>query len=88
MPCSRSILIRRDWRLTTPVSTRSSSASIQYFVRSHDAAPKTPPATSRPSRIQLKPPMSPRSRSRQVAATAAATKMKLRTTGVSGDNRR
>jgi len=87
MPWSRSTRIRRDCRDTTPVSTRSSSASIQYFVRSHDAAPYTAPATSRASSSQAIGPTSPRSRSSQVEASTATTSRKLRTSGVSGDSR-
>ena len=87
MPCSRSTRIRRDCRETRPVSTRSSSASIQYFVRSHDAAPYTAPATSIASSSQASGPRSPCRKSSQLVATTATTSRKLRTTGVSGESR-
>ena len=80
--------IRRDWRLTTPVSMRSSSSWIQYVVRSQDATPYTPPATTRATTARAPGPMPPESSDCQEPPSTASSTIGARTSGVSGESRR
>ena len=80
--------IRRDWRLITPVSMRSSSSWIQYVVRSQDATPYTPPATTRATTARAPGPMPPESSDCHEPPSTASSTIGARTTGVSGESRR